>query len=68
MRIAMHNKTMFIPISLDNLTTVTGGYHDADPPTPRQGIGAPAKVTLAAHLGEILHHFADLASQTAPRK
>jgi hypothetical protein len=30
----MHNSTKFIAISLANLDTVTGGYHDADPPAP----------------------------------
>jgi hypothetical protein len=71
MRIAMHNNTKFIAISLDNLDTVTGGYRDADPPTQPHGPDAPEgrpQGTLSARLGAILHHFADLASRPASQK
>ena len=47
MRIAMHNKTIFIAIPVDNLATVTGGYRDADPTTP------------PAHRKNWLQRFAD---------
>lgn len=30
----MTNNDSFFTLSLDNLNTVTGGYHDADPPAP----------------------------------
>jgi hypothetical protein len=69
MRIVMHNKTIFLPISVDNLATVTGGYHDqSGAPTPRRSDPPPPPSTLTAHVGEILKHFADLASKAAPQK
>jgi hypothetical protein len=73
MRIAMQNNTNFPTISLDNLDTVTGGYHDpVEPPTPSHGSGdgpeGRPQGTLVSHLGAILNRFADLASHPAPKK
>jgi hypothetical protein len=66
MRITMQNNANLPTLSLDNLDTVTGGYHDpADPPkpAPRQRQG-----TLSSHLGEILGRFADLAARSTQPK
>jgi hypothetical protein len=75
MRIAMQNNANLLIVSLDNLDTVTGGYHDpAGPPTPapRQGTGDPPdgqrQGTLGSHLGEILGRFADLAARATQQK
>ena len=66
----MQDHTSFIAISLDNLSTVTGGYHDpagpAAPTRPDGPEGQPqgtAGGTLGSRLGAILNHFADLAAQ-----
>ncbi|HEX3764088.1 MAG TPA: hypothetical protein VHW23_35585 [Kofleriaceae bacterium] len=70
----MQDNTNFSTISLDNLHSVAGGYHDpaGPPPTPRRGSGDPPEPqpqgTLAAHLGDILNRFADLAGRAAPQK
>ena len=65
----MQNHTNFIAISLDNLDTVTGGYHDpAGPAGPTRPDGpqvqpqGAAAGTLGAQLGAILDRFADLAA------
>lgn len=70
MRIAMLNNANLPLLSLDNLDTVTGGYHDpVDPPKPPPRQGSPdapegqRQGTLASHLGEILTRFADLAGR-----
>jgi hypothetical protein len=75
MRITMQNNANLPTLSLDNLDTVTGGYHDpADPPkpAPRQGTGDPPdgqrQGTLSSHLGEILGRFADLAARSTQPK
>ena len=70
MPIAMQNSANLPTLSLDNLHTVTGGYHDpADPPKPpppRQGPDAPdgqRQGTLGSNLGEIIGRLAGSAAQ-----
>jgi hypothetical protein len=65
MRIAMKNNAKLDTISLDNLDTVTGGYHDpAGPAAPTRPDGPTQPPgTLGARLGTLLNRFADLASQ-----
>lgn len=73
MRIIMQNNTNFSPISLDNLDTVAGGYHDPSGPSPppRTSGDPPAgqpQSTLGAHIADILKRFADLSGRAAPQK
>jgi hypothetical protein len=71
MRIAMQNNTNLPTISLDNLNTVTGGYHDPVPPAPRSGPDAADgqhQGTLVSHLSEILNNLANRAGCPAPQK
>jgi hypothetical protein len=70
MRIAMMNNANLSLLSLDNLDTVTGGYHDpvdSPKPAPPRGSGdAPEgqrQGTLGSHLGDILARIADLAGR-----
>ena len=70
MRITMQDTTDFAPISLDNLDTVAGGYHDpAGPVTPSHGSTEPPEsepqATLGSHIGDLLKR---LAERAAPRK
>jgi len=55
MRIAMHNNTNFEAISLENLHPVTGGYHDADPPTPAPPVLGGAIV--GSVIGDVLRQL-----------
>ena len=66
MRIAMNNNPNFRAISLDNLDTVTGGYHDPAGPAGRPQPDQPTQPTgtLGARLGALLNRFADLAGQS----
>jgi hypothetical protein len=65
MRIAMQNNTNFIAISLENLNTVTGGYHDADPPAPMPiGIGAGAVGSVGGVVGDLLRKCGTSAAPT----
>jgi hypothetical protein len=76
MRITMQDTTNassnFSSISLDNLDTVAGGYHDpsgpALPPTPADPPASQPQGTLGSHIGDILRRFADLAGRAAPQK